>query len=87
MFWVFVFVFVVAVAECSSSNHTNNWAVLVDTSRFWFNYRHAANVFSLYRTLKRLGFADSRIILMVADPMACEAQNPFPGVVCVFLFF
>ncbi len=29
--------------------HTNNWAVLVDTSRFWFNYRHVANVLSVYR--------------------------------------
>jgi phosphatidylinositol glycan class K len=63
----------------SLSNHTNNWAVLVDTSRFWFNYRHAANVFSLYRTVRRLGIPDSRIILMVADVMACDAQNPFPA--------
>lgn len=23
----------------SRSGHTNNWAVLVSTSRFWFNYR------------------------------------------------
>jgi glycosylphosphatidylinositol transamidase (GPIT) subunit GPI8 len=23
----------------SSGGHTNNWAVLVDTSRFWLNYR------------------------------------------------
>ncbi len=36
------------------SNHTNNWAVLVDTSRFWFNYRHVANVLSIYRSVKRL---------------------------------
>ena len=28
--------------------HTNNWAVLVDTSRFWFNYRHAGNVLGFY---------------------------------------
>lgn len=32
--------------------HTNNWAVLVDTSRFWFNYRHVANVLSIYRSVK-----------------------------------
>jgi glycosylphosphatidylinositol transamidase (GPIT) subunit GPI8 len=34
-------------------NHTNNWAVLVSTSRFWFNYRHSANVLSIYRVIKR----------------------------------
>ncbi|CAO3598769.1 unnamed protein product [Absidia cylindrospora] len=39
----------------SQSGHTNNWAVLVCTSRFWFNYRHIANTLSMYRTVKRLG--------------------------------
>jgi phosphatidylinositol glycan class K len=42
----------------SLPNHTNNWAVIVDTSRFWFNYRHAANVLSIYRSVKRLGIPD-----------------------------
>ena len=39
----------------STTRHTNNWAILVDTSRFWFNYRHVANVLSVYRSVKRLG--------------------------------
>nr|CAG4651884.1 EOG090X07K0 [Triops cancriformis] len=64
-----------------SSTHTNNWAVLVDTSRFWFNYRHVANVLSLYRSVKRLGIPDSQIILMVADDMACNPRNPRPATV------
>jgi Peptidase C13 family len=50
-----------------SDSHTNNWAVLVDTSRFWFNYRHVANVLSVYRSVKRLGIPDNQIILMVAS--------------------
>ena len=44
--------------EFFTSDHTNNWAVLVDTSRFWFNYRHVANVLSMYRSVKRLGIPD-----------------------------
>ncbi|OXA63799.1 putative GPI-anchor transamidase [Folsomia candida] len=64
-----------------ASNHTNNWAVLVDTSRFWFNYRHVANVLSIYRSVKRLGIPDSQIILMVADDMACNPRNPTPATV------
>ena len=28
-------------------NHTNNWAVLVSASKYWFNYRHMANVVGL----------------------------------------
>ncbi|XP_028753082.1 putative GPI-anchor transamidase isoform X1 [Neltuma alba] len=72
-----------SVAHLSSSSestlHTNNWAVLVCTSRFWFNYRHMANTLSLYRTVKRLGIPDERIILMLADDMACNARNKYPA--------
>ncbi|XP_027353842.1 putative GPI-anchor transamidase isoform X3 [Abrus precatorius] len=67
------------VAYSSSTMHTNNWAVLVCTSRFWFNYRHMANTLSLYRTVKRLGIPDERIILMLADDMACNARNKYPA--------
>jgi len=63
------------------STHTNNWAVLVCTSRFWFNYRHVANVLSLYHSVKRLGLPDSNIIVMLADDMPCNARNPRPGTV------
>ncbi|KAF3040034.1 glycosylphosphatidylinositol anchor biosynthesis [Didymella keratinophila] len=64
-----------------AAEHTSNWAVLVGTSRFWFNYRHLANVLSLYRTVKRLGIPDSQIILMLPDDMACNPRNAFPGAV------
>jgi phosphatidylinositol glycan class K len=60
---------------------TNNWAVLVSSSKFWFNYRHAANVLSIYRSIKRLGIDDSHIILMLADDTACDPRNPWPGTV------
>ncbi|KIW03894.1 GPI-anchor transamidase [Verruconis gallopava] len=70
------FIFAFGFAE-----HTSNWAVLVSTSRFWFNYRHLANVLSLYRTVKRLGIPDSQIILMLPDDMACNPRNAFPGTV------
>lgn len=74
--WVLFWLLAVCAAE-----HTNNWAVLVSTSRFWFNYRHMANTLSLYRTVKRLGIPDSQIILMLADDVACNARNAFPGTV------
>ncbi|XP_022691863.1 GPI-anchor transamidase-like [Varroa jacobsoni] len=64
-----------------AKGHTNNWAVLVCTSRFWFNYRHVANVLSIYRSVKRLGIPDSRIILMLADDMACNSRNPTPATI------
>ncbi|KAL7963019.1 GPI-anchor transamidase precursor [Trichoderma compactum] len=69
------------LTSASVAEHTSNWAVLVCTSRFWFNYRHLANVLSMYRTVKRLGIPDSQIILMLPDDMACNPRNAFPGTV------
>ncbi|GAO46251.1 hypothetical protein SAICODRAFT_56678 [Saitoella complicata NRRL Y-17804] len=63
----------------SKGGHTNNWAVLVSTSRFWFNYRHMANTLGMYRTVKRLGIPDSQIILMLADDIACNPRNVLPA--------
>ncbi|ODQ46808.1 hypothetical protein PICMEDRAFT_16631 [Pichia membranifaciens NRRL Y-2026] len=63
----------------SEHQHTNNWAVIISTSRFWFNYRHMANSLSMYRTVKRLGIPDSQIILMLSDDIACNPRNAFQG--------
>ncbi|KHJ34515.1 putative gpi-anchor transamidase precursor [Erysiphe necator] len=82
--WVelyFIYITIFAAPAFISAEHTSNWAVLISTSRFWFNYRHLANVLSLYRTVKRLGIPDSQIILMLPDDMACNPRNAFPGTV------
>ena len=55
----------------------NNWALLISTSRYWFNYRHFSNTLSVYRSIKRLGIPDSHIILMLADDTACNSRNQY----------
>eukprot|EP00775_Hariotina_reticulata_P007320 gene7320-7532_t len=62
-----------------SNGHTSNWAVLVCTSKYWYNYRHIANTLSFYRTVKRLGIPDSNIILMLAEDVACNPRNAYPS--------
>lgn len=42
-----------------------NACVQVCTSRFWFNYRHVANVLSVYRSVKRLGIPDRSVSFTV----------------------
>src|SRR5437870_12247617 len=65
-------------ASLSSVSPCSNWAVLISTSRYWFNYRHSANTLSMYRIVKDMGIPDSQIILMLADDMACQVRNqPF----------
>lgn len=63
-----------------ASEHSDNWAILVNTSRYWFNYRHATNIFTLYQVLKRQGgFDDRHLIVMSPDDFACNPRNAFPG--------
>mmetsp|Transcript_28129 Transcript_28129/g.52759 ORF Transcript_28129/g.52759 Transcript_28129/m.52759 type:complete len:406 (-) Transcript_28129:63-1280(-) len=67
--------------DSTSRTERNNWAVLVETSRYWYNYRHAANTLSFYHTVKRLGIPDSQIILMMAEDMQCNSRNARPGTI------
>ena len=62
-----------------SSTHTSNWAIIVSTSIFWYNYRHTANALAVYRAVKQMGLDDDHIILMLAEDHACNARNMFPG--------
>lgn len=38
-----------ANATTSGSSHTNNWAVLVCASRYWFNYRVCTSLYFMKR--------------------------------------
>ena len=58
---------------------TNNWAILVCTSRYWFNYRHLANIITVYEDIKKLGIPDENIILMNGLDVVCDSRNSFPG--------
>ncbi len=61
------------------ANTSSTWAVIVNASRFWLNYRHTANAMTLYHSLKRLGIPDARIILMHADCATCDPRTYRPG--------
>jgi len=60
-------------------NHTSNVAVIVSSSRYWFNYRHVTNALSIYHLLKRGGMTDDNIILMLADDIPCNMRNKYRG--------
>eukprot|EP01138_Halocafeteria_seosinensis_P014733 gb/GECG01015040.1/.p1 GENE.gb/GECG01015040.1/~~gb/GECG01015040.1/.p1 ORF type:complete len:406 (+),score=32.47 gb/GECG01015040.1/:1-1218(+) len=57
----------------------DRWAVLVDTSRYFFNYRHTSDVMAMYQNLREAGLPDSRIVVMIADDASCNPRNPMPG--------
>ena len=58
-----------------------NWAVVIAASEGWMNYRHQADALAFYQKLKRLGYDDNHILLIMADDIAHHPNNPVPGVV------
>lgn len=62
---------------------TGNKALLVATSSGWSNYRHQADVLAMYQLLKKHGYSDDDIILILADDIARHEFNPDQGVIRV----
>ncbi len=60
---------------------TDQYAVLVQGSDGYINYRHQADVLSVYQALRRGGFPDDHIILIIDASMASSRANPKPGTV------
>lgn len=79
---VCLFYFILSLAYLpvlSKSTHNDNWAVIVSTSKYWFNYRHNADALTFYHAIKRQGIPDDHIILMLPEDVACSAKNIIPG--------
>ena len=60
---------------------TAQYAVLVQGSNGWNNYRHQADVLSIYQMLKTKGYDDDHIILIIDKALASDAKNPEPGII------
>ena len=70
--------------EISAINYpalTDQYAVLVQGSNGWMNYRHEADVLNIYQMLKRNGYDDDHIILVSADDVANASENSDKGAV------
>ena len=60
---------------------TAQYAVLVQGSNGWNNYRHQADVLSVYQMLKTKGFDDDHSIIIIDKALASDAMNPEPGII------
>lgn len=60
---------------------TSQYAVLVQGSNGWSNYRHEADVLSIYQMLKHNGYDDDHIILVTSDDAANATKNSDKGAV------
>lgn len=60
---------------------TDQYAVLVQGSEGLKNYRHQADVLSMYQLLRKNGFDDDHIILIVDGALAQDNGNPEKGII------
>ncbi len=51
------------------------WAVVVSPSTTWANYRHQADAFAMYQTLRQHGYDNDHIVLIVEDNLAGDPRN------------
>mmetsp|Transcript_24748 Transcript_24748/g.54322 ORF Transcript_24748/g.54322 Transcript_24748/m.54322 type:complete len:446 (+) Transcript_24748:271-1608(+) len=61
----------------NNNNNNNVHAIIVSSSRYWFNYRHAINALGMYEIFRQNGVLDENIILMIADEYFTNARNPY----------
>ena len=60
---------------------TDRYAVLVQGSNGLTNYRHQADVLSVYQMLRRGGMDDDHIILVIDRALAADPDNPEQGII------
>ena len=60
---------------------TDQYAVLVQGSHGWNNYRHQADVLSMYQLLRKNGYDDDHIILIIDKALATDSKNPEVGII------
>ena len=58
----------------------DRYALLVQGSSGWANYRHQADVLNVYQMLKRYGWDDDHIILAISDELIDNKKNIFKAV-------
>jgi glycosylphosphatidylinositol transamidase (GPIT) subunit GPI8 len=61
----------------------SRWAVVVSPSTTWSNYRHQADAFAMYQLLRRSGYDDDHIVLIVEDNLYNDPRNIYPGQIFV----
>lgn len=59
------------------------WALLVAASDRWEDYRFQADALAMYQLLKKHGYDDEHIVLIMEDNLAYHRNNPDRGIVRV----
>ena len=59
--------------------YSAHYAILYAGSKYFYNYRHQADIFTIYNQLLARGFTTDNICLYAYDDIATDPENPFAG--------
>ena len=76
LLWLLVLRNLFGSGFAAETTGTNIYAVIVSSSRYWFNYRHAMNALGIYQLLKGNGKSVS--------PFVCFQKNQSPHHIIIF---
>ncbi|KAM0688578.1 glycosylphosphatidylinositol anchor biosynthesis [Conglomerata obtusa] len=57
----------------------NNFALLINTSKDYENYRHASNIFLFYKLLKNNNYSDNNILYLITEDIVQDDRNIHKG--------
>ena len=60
-----------------------NYAILVNTSKDYKNYRHSADIQVVHNVLRDNGYAPDDILVLFREDQIQNRRNPFPNAVCI----
>jgi phosphatidylinositol glycan class K len=53
----------------------DKFAVVVSSSRYWYNYRHSSNALAIHHVLRKHNIPESNILLFLAQDFTCDCRN------------
>jgi GPI-anchor transamidase subunit K len=57
-------ILLVLLSSLAEARRSKNYAILINTSKFWFNYRQTTNSLLIYNFLKENGIPDENVQLI-----------------------
>ncbi|KAH7698044.1 Peptidase C13 family protein, partial [Aphelenchoides avenae] len=68
-----------AVHGCKEDQEGKIWALVAAGSDDWGDYRHQADALHAYQVLIKRGIPAENIVTLIADTLAHNKENPYPG--------
>lgn len=60
-----ILIILILLINPTKSHEPDLYAILISTSKYWFNYRQSANIMLIYHKLKEYGLQDKNVYILL----------------------